>query len=125
MPLCLKWRSDSEEALTKKARGVTSLWADALKQIPDGEMGFIYIAYPEGARPALADARTRDILNGATESWWHRWSVRVPVTVVSRLYARSLGHGCPDLIESAIPGASEGCEVFLTKLPYLVFTPEP
>jgi tRNA(Ile)-lysidine synthase TilS/MesJ len=46
-PLCLKWRSETEEALTKKARGVTSLWANAARQIPDGEIGFIYIAYPE------------------------------------------------------------------------------
>jgi hypothetical protein len=51
-PLCLKWRSDSEEALLKKARGIKSLWADAIKQIPDGEMGFIYVAYPEGSRAA-------------------------------------------------------------------------
>lgn len=125
MPLCLKWRSESTEALTKKARGITSLWADALKQIPDGDMGFIYIAYPEGSRSALADARTREILQAASESWYHRWSVRVPVTIVSRLYARALGPGCPDLIESSLPGAAENDEFLLTKLPYLVFTPAP
>ena len=89
LPMCLKWRSESAEALTKKARGVTSLWADAVKQIPDGELGFVYIAYPEGSRPTLADARTRYILDAAGQ-FWHRWSVRVPVTVISRLYARSL-----------------------------------
>ncbi len=120
MPLCLKWRSESEEALTKKARGVTSLWGNAVKQIPDGEIGFIYIAYPEGARPGLADARTRHILK-ATSEWWHRW-VRVPVTVIIRLYARPLGPGCPDLIESSLPGASRGQEFWLTKLPWRVFT---
>jgi hypothetical protein len=76
MPLCLKWRSESEEALTKKARGITSLWADAVKQIPDGEIGFVYIAYPEGARPGLADARTRHILKAGTEVW-HRWSAQL------------------------------------------------
>jgi hypothetical protein len=34
-------------ALTKKARGLTSLWAHAVQQIPNGEIGFVYIAYPE------------------------------------------------------------------------------
>lgn len=121
MPMCLKWRSESEEALTKKARGITSLWADAVKQIPDGEIGVVYIAYPEGARPALADARTRHILQAATE-FWHRWSVRVPAIVISRLYARSLGPGTPDLIESALPGAAEGQEHWLTRFPHRVFT---
>jgi len=121
MPLCLKWRSESEEALTKKARGVTSLWANAVKQIPEGELGFVYIAYPEGARAALADARTRHILRAASE-WWHRWSVQVPGTVIIRLYPRALGPGCPDLIESSLPGASKGQEFWLTKLPYRVFT---
>jgi hypothetical protein len=121
MPMCLKWRSESEEALRKKARGITSLWGDAVKQIPDGEIGAVYIAYPEGARPALADARTRHILQSAME-FWHRWSVRVPFIVISRLYARSLGPGTPDLIESALPGAAEGQEHWLTTFPHRVFT---
>jgi hypothetical protein len=122
-PLCLKWKSESEEALTKRSRGITSLWADAVKQIPDGELGFIYIAYPEGARAVVADARTRHIL-GAMQKSWHRWSVRIPVTVISRLYARPVGGGCPDLIESALPGAAEGQEFWLTKLPRLIFARE-
>lgn len=120
-PLCLKWRSESEEALTKRSRGITSLWADAVKQIPDGEIGFIYIAYPEGARPAIADARTKHIL-GSMEKSWHRWSVRIPVTVISRLYPRPVGVGCPDLIESSLPGVGKGQEFWLTKLPWLVFS---
>jgi len=121
MPLCLKRRSESEEALIKKARGVTSLWADAVKQIPDGEIGFVYIAYPEGSRPALADARTKYILEAAAEAW-HRWSVRVPAIIISRLYARPLGPGLPDLIESSLPGAAKGEEFWLTKLPLQIFT---
>jgi hypothetical protein len=121
MPRCLKWRSESEEALTKKARGITSLWADAVKQIPDGEIGFVYIAYPEGARAAIADARTRQIIKSMNESW-HRWSVRVPVTVISRLYPRPVGVGCPDLIESSLPGTTRGQEFWLTDLPKSIFT---
>jgi hypothetical protein len=120
-PLCLKWRSESAEALTKKARGITSLWGDAIKQIPAGEIGFVYVAYPEGARPALADARTRYILKAMTEIW-HRWTIRVPVTVVNRLYPRSLGPGSPDLIESAMPGAAKGQEFWLKRVPTRVFT---
>jgi hypothetical protein len=120
-PLCLKWRSESEEALTKKARGITSLWADAMKQIPDGDLGFLYIAYPEGSRPSIADARTSQIRQAVAEGW-HRWSVRVPAMIINRLYARPIGPGYPDLIESSIPAASQGHESWLSKLPWQVFT---
>ena len=121
-PLCLKWRSETEEALTKKARGVTSLWANAARQIPDGEIGFIYIAYPEGARPTLADARTRHILSTASNDFFHRWSVRIPAMVVTRLYARALGVGVPDLIENAMAGSTNGEEFWFEQLPGRVFT---
>lgn len=120
-PLCLKWRSESEEALTKKARGIKSLWLRAISQIPDGEMGFIYVAYPEGSRASIADARTRQIMKELNEVW-HRWSVRAPATVVSRLYGRALGVGCPDLIENVLLAATEGQEYWLTKLPQRIFT---
>lgn len=121
LPFCMKWRSDSSEALTKKARGVTSLWASAAKQIPAGEVGFIYIAYPEGQRGEVADARTRHIVATSLELW-HRWSIRIPVTVIARLYARPLGVGVPDLIESALPGVSPGEEHWLAQLPGRVFS---
>jgi hypothetical protein len=121
LPFCMKWRSDSPEALTKKARGVTSLWASAAKQIPAGEVGFIYIAYPEGQRGEVADARTRHIVATSLELW-HRWSIRIPVTVIGRLYARALGVGVPDLIESALPGVSPGEEHWLAQLPGRVFS---
>jgi hypothetical protein len=120
-PICLKWRSESQTALTKKSRGVLSLWADAMKQIPAGDIGFVYVAYPEGSRPAVADARTREILKSFHEAW-HHWSVRVPVTVVTRLYPRALGSGRPDLIENAVVGATEGQEFWVTKLPWMIFT---
>jgi hypothetical protein len=120
-PLCFKWRSESEEALLRKTRGITSLWGDAVKQIPDGEIGFIYIAYPEGARATIADARTREILRAGSDLW-HRWSVRAPLMFVSRLYARSVGPGMPDLIESVLVGTAKGQEVWQKKLPWRIFT---
>jgi len=121
MPVCLKWRSESQEAITKKARGIDSLWADATKQIPDGEIGFICIAYPEGQRAAIADARTRHILR-FMEKCWHRWSVQIPATMINRLYPRAIAEGRPDLIESSMGGAAKGQEFWVTKLPWLVFT---
>jgi hypothetical protein len=33
-----------------------------------------------------------------------------------------MGGGCPDLIESALPGAATGQEHWLTRMPYLIFT---
>jgi hypothetical protein len=53
---------------------------------------------------------------------WHRWTIRVPITVVNRLYPRSLGPGSPDLIESVLPGAAAGEEFWLKKVPWRVFT---
>jgi hypothetical protein len=115
----MKWRSESEDALTKKARGVTSLWRNAIKQIPDGDLGFVYIAYPEGSRTVVADARMRDIREKIPEEW-HRWSVRVPAIMINRLYARPLTPGNPDLIESTIGCGSKGNEFCLAKLPWRV-----
>lgn len=120
-PRCIKWRSESDTALTKKSRGILSLWTSALKQIPPGEIGFIYIGYPEGSRPRIADARTQHIISSMEEAW-HRWFVRVPVTVINRLYPRMLGDGDPDLIESVIPGVAKGQEHWLSKVTWNVFT---
>jgi hypothetical protein len=120
-PFCLKWRSDCQDAITKRTRGITSLWAKAAKQIPPGEVGFIYIAYPEGQRSELADARTRHIRE-TSASLYHRWSIHIPVTIIGRLLARSLGSGEPDLIESVLRAASPDGEHWLTKLPAHVIT---
>jgi hypothetical protein len=122
-PICLKWKSTSDVAMLKKARGITSLWHRAVKQIPPGEVGFIYIAYPEGARTELADQRTKHILETMPEIS-HEWYVQVPVTVISRLYPRALYEGRPDLIENVLPGVAPGEEHWLMHLPHLVFTRE-
>jgi hypothetical protein len=122
-PLCLKWRSESETALLKKSRGILSLWADAVKQVAAGDIGFVYIAYPEGSRAAVADSRTREVLKSLKECW-HDWKKRVPVTVVNRLYARTAGSGVPDFIENSLRGVSEGQEFWFEDfhIPWMVFT---
>ena len=119
-PRCLKWVSLSSTAILKKSRGITSLWADAVRQIPDGEVGFVYIAYTEGSRTELADARTRYIIEKCRE-WNHRWSVLMSLVIVNRLYPRAIGPGMPDLIESGVQIVAVGDEHFLTKFPTLVF----
>lgn len=124
MPICLKWVSRSDQALAKKQRGIRSLWADAIQQIPDGDVGFVYVAYPEGARPEIADGRTRFIRDTMREVW-HRWTVRVPVTIINRLYPRPLRSGTPDLIESTLHGVMPGEEHWLSDLPSLIFTDQP
>jgi hypothetical protein len=123
-PRCLKWVSLSDKAILKKSRGVTSLWGDAVRQIPDGETGFVYIAYTEGARPELADARTKYIMNRCHD-WYHRWSVMVPLTVINRVYPLSKGPGMPDLVENAMPMSPEGDESYMAMFPTLVFVPRP
>ena len=125
-PNCLKWRSIGESALNKKARGVSTLIANAISQIPDGEMGFVYVAYPEGARSMIADNRTKDLLDRIEErEFYHGAMVRVPFVVVSRLYARPMNAGGPDLIESGIPLVENGLEHLLGDLPISVFVNPP
>jgi hypothetical protein len=70
-----------------------------------------------GGRPPIADARTRHILK-TMEGSWHHWFVRIPVTVISRLYPRPANEGRPD----ALPGSAKGQEHWLTHLPWTVFT---
>jgi hypothetical protein len=123
-PRALRWVSTNRDALTKKARGVTSLWGKAMQQVPAGDMAFIYIAYPEVNRREAADARTQDIMD-ACGRWTYRWSRSIGTTVINRLYPRSLGAGDPDLIESAIPLAPEGDRTIGDIVPSCVFTPPP
>jgi hypothetical protein len=122
-PLCLKWRSTHPEAIVKKTKEVTSLYNSALSQIPHGEMGLIYLAYQEGSRAALADARTRNLIDNVKQKWLHEWTKRIPLVVISRLYARPLGVGQPDLIENSIPAKPDYADkIFMAEFPTNVFT---
>jgi hypothetical protein len=123
-PRALRWVSKNPDVLTKKARGVTTLWCKAMQQVPPGDMAFIYISYPEVGRREAADARTQDIID-ACGRWTYRWSRSIGTTVINRLYPRSLGTGAPDLIESAIPLAPEGDHTIEDIVPCCVFTPSP
>jgi hypothetical protein len=123
-PRCLKWVSRNSNGLIKKSRGVTSLWGKATQQIPAGNLGFIYICYPEINRSELADARTRAILD-ACQRWTSRWTVQIGATTINRLYPRASRMGMPDLIESAIPLVQRGSEHLLGRLPLCVFVPPP
>jgi hypothetical protein len=121
-PRCLKWRCNAEESILKKSRGLNSLWADAIKQIPTGEVGGVYIAYKEGMRAGLADARTEHLLQTIKErKLFHRSLIHVPWTVITRLYPQALGNGAPELIESAIPMTESGFDYLLGEFPSRVF----
>lgn len=122
----LKWRYDCEKARTKKARGITSLWGDAVGQIPAGEMGCIYIAYTENMRAAHADARTQFLMDTARKrDLFHRGTIRVPLTVVSRLYPQPLGDGVPEMIESVVPMTLDEFDHMVEDFPTQVFHVAP
>ena len=103
LPFLLKWASNSPAALKAKLQTIKTLWIEAVNQIPTGEMGLIYLAYEEGHRPSLADARTDAIRELASTIYFKRQSIGVPMTVISRLYPNVVLEGRPDFIESTLP----------------------
>ena len=124
LPFLLKWTSDSPAAVQRKLQTVKSLWIQAVEQIPTGEMGLIYLAYEEGHRPSLADARTDAIRELASTIYFKRRSIVVPMTVISRLYPNVVLEGRPDFIESTIPLAEGGWDDFnfwIREMPTSIF----
>lgn len=124
LPLLLKWTSDSPAALGHKLQTVKNLWIQAVDQIPTGEMGLIYLAYEEGHRPSLADARTDAIRELATTIYFNRRLIGVPLTVISRLIPNVVLEGRPDFIESTIPLVQGGWDNFnywIREMPTSVF----
>src|SRR4051794_41951086 len=108
-------------AITKSPRALFSLGPRGAKQFPPGKVGLFYSPPPEGKERGRAAALPRHIRE-TSASLYHRWSIQIPVTMIGRLFARSLGSGEPDLIESVLPAASPDGEYWLTKLPAHVFT---
>ena len=97
LPFLMRWTSNSKIAFEKKLRTVMSLWIEAVGQIPTGEAGLIYIAYEEGHRPSLADARTDAIRDLCHDIYFNRRAISVPMTVISRFLPNTLFEGRPDL----------------------------
>ena len=124
LPLVMKWTSNSEAAMGKKLMTVRNLWIEAVDQIPAGETGLIYLAYEEGHRPVLADART-DALRGLVKDvYFKRRGIAMPMTVVSRLLPNVVSEGRPDFIESTIPlvnGEQDDFDFWTEEMPTNVF----
>lgn len=100
-PLALTWSNDSPALLRRRARTIAALYGAAFKQIPAGELGIVYASYQEGDRPAIADDRMA-FMEKQLEEWTHRWEIRVPISIVTRLIPRPLAHGAPDLVETGM-----------------------
>ena len=125
LPLLLKWTSDSPAAQQSKMQTIKNLWIEAVDQIPTGEAGLIYLAYEEGHRPSLADARTEGIRDFVENMYFKRRAISIPMTVISRLYPNVVLEGRPDFIESTIPLARGGWDNFkywTQEMPTRVFT---
>ena len=125
LPLLLKWTSNSLTAQQSKMQTIRNLWIEAVDQIPADEAGLIYLAYEEGHRPSLADARTNGIREFVGNMYFKRPEISIPMTVISRLYPNVVLEGRPDFIESTIPLASGGWNNFnywTQKMPTRVFT---
>ncbi|MGO7018402.1 hypothetical protein [Rhizobium leguminosarum] len=100
-PIALIWRNDSGKALKKRSWAPINLFSKASLQIPAGEFGIVYVNYIEGARAEVANMRL-DAYAGRLQEFEHSDKIRIPISLLVRLYPRSLGHGQPDLIESSV-----------------------
>jgi len=123
LPFSLRWRTEKDSALERKARCLTSLLADAVAQIPAGEGGFVYMCYDDSHRAAVTDRRTQRVFElGRTFQVRRKW-IRPPLLVViGRLFPTPLGDGRPDLIESNIPMSTEKENIWDGLMPGLIFT---
>ena len=127
LPFLLKWTSNSEAAMDKKLLTIKRLWIEAAEQVPTGEAGLIYLAYEEGHRPLLADARTDAIRELARTIYFKRRAITIPLTVISRLLINVVLEGRPDFIESTIPlarGGRDNYDFWTTEMPTAVFAPK-
>ena len=124
-PFLLKWTSNSPTALERKLQTIKSLWVEAVDQIPTGEAGLIYLAYEEGHRPSLADARTDAIRDLTKTIYFERRAISISMTVISRLFPNVIYEGRPDFIESSIPlveGEKDSYDFWTQEMPTRLFT---
>ena len=123
-PVGLAWRVDAEAAIIKRSRAPLGLFAKAVTQVPRGEFGLVYVAYPEGARSDVADNRTQAYME-RIHQWEHDGAIRIPATFLVRQFPLSTGHGNPDMIENTVRFLSEeggGDEWIFREYPAAIFT---
>lgn len=121
--ISLAWLNTNDKALKKRTWAPTNLFGDATGQVPLGEVDIVYVAYLEGARADVADLRV-EAFRSRFEDWEHRSDIRIPISLLCRLYPRALHEGQPDLIESAVQFCSSlyGEPLLFEEFPATVFT---
>jgi hypothetical protein len=120
----MAWCVATDAAITKRSRAPLALFAKAVTQMPVGEFGLVYVAYPEGARSEVADNRT-DAYIQRIQEWVHDAKIRIPATFLVRQFAMPVDHGNPDMIESTVKFRSEaggGDEWVFKEYPSNIFT---
>jgi hypothetical protein len=122
MPLYVRWRLESSEDQISLARNVVRLLGQAVQQIPHGEAGILYIGFLDSLRPSIADRRTEGIIEALPEFGHTKRGILAPMVEINRLYPHVLGHGLPDLIESAIPATQDEERSLHRYFPTLIFT---
>jgi hypothetical protein len=122
-PLAIVWTNENPGVFRRRARTASGLYGSALRQVGAGEVGIVYVCYQEGDRESVADDRTRYMTEQLRE-WDHDWTIRVPISVLTRIIPRPLGHGAPDMIETGIRYLSGlyGDPVWFQSFPTRVFT---
>lgn len=122
-PLALLWRNDSDDAVKKRSKAPLNLFGKASLQIPPGEFGIIYTNYTEGARVKVANMR-QDAFAEKIQAFEHSAKVRIPISLLVRLYPRPLNDGQPDLIESSVRylSAEYGDAELFDQFPEMIFT---
>lgn len=91
-PLAMTWTQNDPVSLARRARAPVALLGDAMRQIPVGEAGVIYLCYQEADRASVADERTR-LLQHYLHEWSNEYHIHTPIVIVTRLVPRALGHG--------------------------------
>lgn len=124
-PVGMAWRVEEDTAIAKRSRAPISLFRMAVTQIPPGEFGIVYVAYPEGAREIVADNRSDAFLQ-RVRNWEHDAAVRVPAIFLARQYPLPTGDGNPSMIESTVKllNSYEGdrYDWILSEYPSAIFT---
>jgi hypothetical protein len=125
LPFGLKWRLSHRADEWSKARDVMRALQEAANQVPVGEAGCLYVGFEDSHRSALADLRTKRIIEKLPNFYHRKRGANIQHLLVTRLYPRTLGDGKPDMIESCIPASVGESDTWPDLLPNTVFVPEP